>query len=301
MSVTIGFVGNADAAGLVEVLPPLLPAGATLQVADLAEAARLMAGGTIPIWIMAMAGPHWRDDANQLEALQHLNRDGRLSVFALVPRADALALSTAFELGVADAASLPIDPHEVSARLAALLKRRQRALARRAESEAVWRLATVDPVTGLNNRHHLDANLPAAVLSARARAMPLSLLMIDVDDLKLFNDRWGHLAGDQELRDIAAALKGSVRLTDCVTRIGGDEMVAILPDTDAATARRLADRLVEAVATRRPATGDAPLTISVGVAELIGDESAESLLRRADAALYSAKRGGRNQVVGIAA
>lgn len=308
VSVQIGFVGNdaaagRDSGGLAEALRPLLPPGAALRPTGIAEAAALMAAAAMPIWIIAMDGPNWREDANQLEALIAANPDARVSVFALVPRGDALALTTALELGVADAAGLPIDPHEVRARLAALLKRRQRALARRAEKDAVWRLATIDPVTGLNNRHHLDANLPAAIVSARARGLPLALLMVDIDDLKLFNDRWGHASGDQELKDIAAALKDGVRMTDCVTRVGGDEMVVILPDTDAVTARGLASRLVEAVATRAPRDPGRPhlLTVSVGIAMLADDDTAESLMQRADMALYRAKREGRNRVVGVAA
>jgi two-component system cell cycle response regulator len=158
----------------------------------------------------------------------------------------------------------------------------------------------IDPVTGLYNRHHLDTTLPAAIDSARAGNRPLALLMIDLDALKPFNDRWGHAAGDRVLRTVAEALQASVRVTDTIARYGGDEIAVVMPDTDHATARALASRLVEVVAnTRIGRAGDGPagVTVSIGLAVLDDrDVDARSLLLRADDALYAAKRAGRNRV-----
>lgn len=300
MSVRIGLVGVAGGEDLAETLRPLLPRGATLETYDIPEALRLVVGGELMLLIAALDGPSWHETLTRMMALYTAGREHTFAVFGLVPRDDPAALVTAFELGVADVAALPIDPHEVRARLAALIRRRQVAVARAAETRAAWRLAMIDPVTGLYNRHHLDSSLPAAIDSARAGNRPLSLLIADVDSLKSFNDRWGHPAGDRALRSLAGALQGSLRLTDVIARYGGDEIVVVMPDTDGMTARAIAAQLIDTVAlTPVGRVGDGPrqVTISIGLAVLTEtDAGAESLLARADAALYCAKRAGRSQV-----
>ncbi len=298
MTVRLGFIGSDNDLG--EQLRVLLPPASSLAILTFAEAVDLIKAGELTVLIVALDGSSWRDALARMVDLQAVGDEYPVAVFVLVPRDDPAALVKAFDLRVADVATLPMDPHEVRARLAAVVRRRQVAIARAAETRAAWRLAVIDPVTGLYNRHHLDSMLPAAFDSARAGNRPLALLMIDLDALKPFNDRWGHAAGDRVLRTVAEALQAGLRLTDTVARFGGDEIVVVMPDTDSATARALAARLVrmvEQTPVARAADGPIGMTISIGMAAMSGDDAdAEALLLRADAALYAAKRAGRNRV-----
>ena len=300
MTVRIGFVGSERSQDLGAAVGLLVPAGTTYGILSIADARSLIEDGLLTVLVMALDGPNWQDALDRMMELQLAAQDRPVAVLGLVPQDDPAALVTAFERGVADVAGLPLAAHEVRARLAALIRRREVAFARAAETQAALQMAVIDPVTGLFNRHHLNAVLPAAIDTARSGGRPLALLMVDLDALKPFNDRWGHAAGDRVLRTVADALRGSMRLTDIIARYGGDEIAVVMPDTDVQTARALASRLVRVVAgTRvgRAADGPTGVTVSVGMATLnAGDGDARDLLNRADAALYEAKRRGRNRV-----
>lgn len=303
MTMRIGFVGSrgTDSFTLGESLRPLLPPDSELTVLTIAEARICVAADALTLIIVALDGDSWRDNLQALTLFQADCERRSSVVFGLVPRDDPAALVKAFDLGVADVAGLPIDRHEVKARLAVLTRRRMVAAARHAEMRAAWRLAVTDPVTGLFNRQHLQTVLPAVVSSAHAGNRPLALLMIDLDALKPFNDRWGHAAGDLMLRRVAGALVKHARATDTVARLGGDEMVVVMPDTDQETARQTAMRFVDSVSLLDLHINGKPtgaISVSVGAAVLgeWGDDS-DALLSRADAALYRAKAMGRNRVV----
>ena len=155
-------------------------------------------------------------------------------------------------------------------------------------------LATEDPLTGLlNRRAFLRAAERDRALAARTGA-PLSVVMLDLDHFKAINDRYGHAVGDEVLRATAAALTGASRKTDRVARLGGEEFVLWLPDTPAAGAALLADKVRARLAEIAVPGFDGRLTASAGVAAFTG-ESLTDLLRRADAALYRAKDLGRNR------
>ncbi len=296
----IGFVGIDTSVGLGESLRPLIPAGCRLDILTIAQSVAAVAAGELTVLIVAMDGVSWRDSVALMTELHAVGTNRPLAVLALVPRDDPAALVKAFDLRVADVTGLPVNPHEFRARLASLVRRRQVAFARAAETRTAWRLAVIDPVTGLFNRQHLDSVLPVVIDNARTGGRPMALLMIDLDALKPFNDRWGHAAGDRVLQLVAKALQASVRVTDTVARYGGDEIAVIMPDTDVATARALSARLVDAVGHTSIGLGhDGPagITVSIGLAHLgPQDGDAKSLLMRADSALYDAKRGGRNRV-----
>ncbi len=299
-AIRIGFVATGGCAGLVDSLNGLIPPDATLDVLSIAEAARRIVAHELTVLIIAADTSSWRQAVIELRSIIDAGAAHPLAVFALVPRDDPAALVKAFELRVADVAGLPIDPHEVRARLAALIRRRRVAFAKAAETRTAWQLATIDPVTGLFNRHHLTATLPAEFDSARKLGQSLAVLMIDLDGLKALNDRWGHAAGDKVLRNVAGAIAAGLRLTDTIARFGGDEIVVVMPDTPPDVARALAARLVQRVAQLDLADGSEPpamVTISVGMAICEArDTDVEALLRRADEALYAAKNGGRNRV-----
>lgn len=300
MTVRIGFVGCLPDSPLGESVRPLIPPDCSYEILSITQATTLVSNGELTVLIVAVDSPQWREGLRMLLELHAVGVNRPLAVFGLVPRDDPAALVTAFDMRVADVAGLPLDPHEVRARLAALVRRRQVAFARAADTRKAWKIAVTDPVTGLYNRQHLDTILPATIDSARITRQPLALMMLDVDGLKPYNDRWGHGAGDILLRSLAETLQAHVRIGDTVARYGGDEIVIIMPECDAETARTLSARLVDLVADMRVARPDgsrAGVTVSVGLAMLLPDgDAAEALLTRADMALYAAKRSGRNQV-----
>lgn len=296
----IGFVGgNGEGSfALGESLRPLLPTGSQLLLLTIPEARQHVAANDLAFMIVALDGESWRDTVAMMTELHAEGAQRATVVFGLVPRDDPAALVKAFDLGVADVAGLPIDVHEVRARLAVLVRRRQVAAARAAEMRAAWRLAVIDPVTGLYNRQHLETVLPASIDSARAGDRSLAVLLVDLDALKPFNDRWGHAAGDRMLRGVAETLLANVRPSDTVARMGGDEMAIIMPDTDADTAAGVAARLVDVIGRMGAGSGrmaGVSITVSIGMATLTPADDADSLLARADKALYAAKRLGRNR------
>jgi diguanylate cyclase (GGDEF)-like protein len=164
-------------------------------------------------------------------------------------------------------------------------------------------LSMVDGLTGLANRRSFEGRLQDAVRVAHRTNRPLAFLLADVDRFKDFNDSYGHLAGDEALKIVASSLRApAMRPADLVARWGGEEFVALLPDTDRAGAHLVAERLRAAVAAlaipqRRSGASAGVLTISIGVATLgaRGDDPG-ALMARADAALYRAKSNGRNTV-----
>jgi diguanylate cyclase (GGDEF)-like protein len=170
---------------------------------------------------------------------------------------------------------------------------RDKLLARQAELET---MSLTDPLTGVGNRRKLDDGLAREISRVRRYGGKMSLLMADLDRFKSINDEFGHETGDSVLRTISRTLARMVRDTDLVARMGGDEFCIVMPDVDAADAKLLGDRIQARFERARvhPLTGR--LTASIGVAQLRAGENAESLLRRADQAMYRAKTSGRNQV-----
>lgn len=162
------------------------------------------------------------------------------------------------------------------------------------------RLTITDELTRVYNRRFLLHSLQTAFSRARRYREDLSVLMMDVDHFKSINDRHGHQAGDLALVEIARRIGNHLRNIDILARYGGEEFVAILPNTGHAGALVLAERVRQAIADAPLEVGpDIPATISIGVASLHhGDELADVLIGRADAALYQAKAQGRDRVVG---
>jgi diguanylate cyclase (GGDEF)-like protein len=150
-------------------------------------------------------------------------------------------------------------------------------------------LAHTDGLTGVTNRRGLDAILPLELDRAQRLGYPLSLVMLDLDLFKKFNDRRGHAAGDELLRGAAQIWRQQLRPSDRLARYGGEEFTLVLPACDAQQAAQLVERL-------RPLTPESQ-TFSAGIAQRRADETAAELLIRADAALMAAKRGGRNRTV----
>ena len=166
--------------------------------------------------------------------------------------------------------------------------------------ERILNLAETDDLTGVWNKRYFRRQLPTEVERARTFGVPLSLLLFDIDDFKQINDSLGHVIGDVVLSELCGAVRESLRPTDAVVRFGGDEFALILPHTDLAGAKAVADRVMSRVrALTIPTDEEASVqcSISMGLAEFSRDEdaSASDLVRRADACLYEAKRQGKNR------
>ena len=161
------------------------------------------------------------------------------------------------------------------------------------------RRAQIDPLTGVLNRRSLVERLDAACQRAQARGLPIALLFIDLDHFKLINDSFGHPAGDACLRAIIPPIHAELRQSDVIGRYGGEEFVVILSSADASAAIPIAQRILERVAEVRVDGFGSPikLTCSIGIAtsDTLGVWG-EHLIAHADAAVYVAKRSGRNQV-----
>jgi len=162
------------------------------------------------------------------------------------------------------------------------------------------KLSAQDGLTGLHNRAWLDENLPLLIAEARADSKPLSIVMIDLDHFKQFNDSHGHLAGDEALKTAARVLGAELRPSDFAARYGGEELLVILPETSqdvgVTVAQRLCDRMQQAVVFADMRLPLPHITASFGVAGLNRSQIANGLLAAADAALYRAKEAGRNRV-----
>jgi diguanylate cyclase len=168
--------------------------------------------------------------------------------------------------------------------------------------EAIRAESLTDPLTGLGNRKYFDRMIEMSVQHALAFNEPLSLLMFDIDHFKSFNDSYGHLTGDQVLRLVGMSLKQTIKGQDITARYGGEEFAVVLPNTGLRQALTVADHIRRAVMAKelkKKSTGEilGRVTISVGVSMLKPGDDTDSLIERADACLYAAKRNGRNRVI----
>jgi diguanylate cyclase len=168
--------------------------------------------------------------------------------------------------------------------------------------EAIRAESLTDPLTGLGNRKYFDNSIEMAVQNALETGEPLSLLMFDIDHFKSFNDSYGHLTGDQVLRLVGMSLKQTIKGQDITARYGGEEFAVVLPNTALRQALTVADHIRRAVMSKelkKKSTGEilGRVTISVGVSMLKPGDDTDSLIERADACLYAAKRNGRNRVI----
>jgi diguanylate cyclase (GGDEF)-like protein len=167
---------------------------------------------------------------------------------------------------------------------------------RRARDAAI-RLSTLDSLTGLYNRTYFFTALEREIARGDRSGRAFCLVMLDLDDLKAVNDRFGHIAGDQVLRGVADIVRSGVRKIDVAARYGGDEFVALLPETDPTGGWVVAEKIRLTVAEQGLGGGDPGPTVSVGVVSYPADgRSADALLVSADRAMYASKRGGKNRV-----
>jgi len=213
---------------------------------------------------------------------------------------------TGLDLGVNDYIVRPIDRNELLARVRTQVSRKRFADQMRTRLEESVEMAITDSLTGLFNRRYLEKHLKMLVDESLSTGTNLSLLILDIDKFKIVNDSFGHDAGDLVLEQFATRLRRNVRGVDLVCRLGGEEFVVVMPETFMRNGLIVAERLRQAISSKPFNIGRTQdplhITASVGIAALEkAEDCPESILKRADQALYAAKREGRNRVVSEAA
>lgn len=238
--------------------------------------------------------------------LRSLDRTRFLPIILLAEQDDDPRIIRGLELGVNDYLVRPVDPHELTARLYTQIRRKRYNDRLRASVTQSLEMAVTDALTGLHNRRYLDSHLQTLFDRAVARRRPLSIMIVDLDRFKSINDTHGHDGGDDVLREFARRLRQNMRGIDLICRFGGEEFVIVMPDTEGQVAEKVAERIRAEIARTPFSVGKqgqpVRITISVGVSSVKRqDDNVAALLKRADLALYEAKKSGRNRVVAKAA
>jgi two-component system cell cycle response regulator len=233
--------------------------------------------------------------------LRSLDRTRLLPILVVVDPDDNVRLLRGLDIGVNDYLVRPVDRNEMLARVRTQVRRKRFADRLRDNVQMTIEMAVTDGLTGLHNRRYLERHLATLVQQAVARQKPLSVLVLDIDHFKSINDGFGHAVGDDVLREFSRRVRKAVRGIDLACRMGGEEFVIAMPDTDAALAMLVGERLRQKIAIERfriPESEESiEVTVSIGISSLSSaEDTPDILLKRADEALYEAKRAGRNQV-----
>jgi two-component system, cell cycle response regulator len=238
--------------------------------------------------------------------IRSLERTRNTPILAVTEPDDTARMVRGLEIGVNDYLMRPIDKNELLARARTQVRKRRYTERLRDSVQMSIEMAITDALTGLFNRRYMESHLTTLIEQAKSRGKPLTALVLDIDYFKAINDSHGHDAGDDVLREFALRIRRSIRGIDLACRHGGEEFVIVMPETDMAVAAMVAERLRRRIAADpfaiQHGARSIPVTISIGIAGVRGrEDSAAALLKRADQALYRAKRDGRNRVVPDAA
>jgi two-component system cell cycle response regulator len=238
--------------------------------------------------------------------VRSLERTRNLPILAVAEPDNNQRLVRGLEIGINDYLIRPIDKNEMLARVRTQIKKKRYTERLRDNVQASIEMAITDALTGLFNRRYMETHLGALVDQAASRGKPLAVLVLDIDFFKSINDGHGHDAGDDVLREFALRIRKSIRNIDLACRYGGEEFVIVMPETDMGVATMVAERLRRKIASEpfsiQNGAKHLPVTLSIGIAALGGGgDNVAAMLKRADQALYRAKRDGRNRVVADAA
>ena len=235
---------------------------------------------------------------SQIRTVDHTRN---LPIILMADEGDKPRVVRALDLGVNDFISRPVERNELSARVRTQIRRYRYAMELRESVNNTLAMAVTDDLTGLYNRRYFDRHLNVMLGKAQSQDRDMALMILDIDHFKAVNDTHGHDAGDAVLREFSARLKRNIRGVDLACRFGGEEFVVLMPDTDMKQAEMVAERVRQAIAERSFDIGlprPLSLTVSVGVSLNESDaDTPETIIKRADVALYRAKREGRNRVV----
>lgn len=237
--------------------------------------------------------------------VRSLDRTRHLPIILMIDPGEEPRLLRGLDLGINDYVMRPVDRHELLARAKTQIKRKRYSDYLRNQLQESVELSVTDSLTGLHNRRYMERHLKTLIADALRTGRNLSVLIADIDFFKGVNDTYGHDVGDMVLKEFSERFRRYTRGVDLACRLGGEEFLVIMPDTDMELALQIGERVRECVAGRPFSIGggrELAVTASVGLATLDGvGDSPEQLFKRADLALYAAKRRGRNQVAQDAA
>lgn len=235
---------------------------------------------------------------SQIRTLEHTRN---LPIILVADESDKPKVVRALDLGVNDFIMRPVERNELAARVRTQIRRQRYALELRQSVNNTMALAVTDDMTGLYNRRYFDRHLGVMLGKAQSQDRDMALMILDIDHFKSVNDTYGHDMGDAVLKEFAARLKRNIRGVDLACRFGGEEFVVLMPDTDFRQAEAVAERVRQSIADRVfEIGGGRPLSVTVSAGVTLNESASdtpESLIKRADVALYRAKREGRNRVV----
>jgi two-component system, cell cycle response regulator len=289
-----------------ERIASTLAAEQTVEIeADPSEALFRAAEGNYDLVIVSLGLENF-DALRLCSQIRSLDRTRNVPILAITEPDNSARMLRGLEIGVNDYLMRPIDKNELLARARSQVRKRRYTERLRDNVQTSIEMAITDALTGLFNRRYMENHLGTLIEQATARGKPLAVMVLDIDYFKSINDSHGHDAGDDVLRDFALRVKRSIRGIDLACRVGGEEFVIVMPETDMAVAAMVAERLRRRIAAEpfpiSQGSQRLPVTLSIGIAALRGqDDNAAALIKRADQALYRAKRDGRNRVVPDAA
>jgi two-component system cell cycle response regulator len=295
-----------DRAGSYERIVSTLSAEHTVEVeTNPNEALFRAAEGNYDLVIVSLGLKDF-DGLRLCSQIRSLERTRNVPILAVAEADNHARLMRGLEIGVNDYLVRPIDKNEMLARARTQVKKKRYSERLRDNVQKSVEMAITDGLTGLFNRRYMETHLATLVDQAAERGKPIAVLVLDIDYFKSINDTHGHDAGDDVLREFALRIRKCIRNIDLACRYGGEEFVLVMPETDRAVATMVAERLRRRIASEpfmiAQGARSLEVTISIGIAAAHGaDDTAAAMLKRADQALYRAKRDGRNRVVPDAA
>jgi two-component system cell cycle response regulator len=269
-------------------------------IANPQDAVLQVAGKDYELAIVSMALGDF-DPLRVCSQIRTLEHSRNLPIILIAEDADRARVMRGLDLGVNDFIMRPVERTELAARVRTQIRRHRYAVELRESVNHTLALAVTDELTGLYNRRYFERHLALMLDKALEQDRDMAVMLIDLDFFKAVNDTHGHDVGDAVLREFALRLRRNIRGVDLACRFGGEEFVVLMPDTDYAQAQGVAERVRAAIAERPFDIGGGrgiSVTISVGVS--LNEHAVdvpETLIKRADIALYRAKREGRNRVV----
>jgi two-component system, cell cycle response regulator len=283
------------------IVDTLAPVAKSLVHAKSCAEAQALIGDSVELVIASLSMPDG-DPLRLVSQWRATEATRQVPILLIAGESELPRLAKGLDLGATDYLIRPVDRNELLARTRTQIRRKRLHDRLRENYLRSLSLALTDELTGLYNRRYVLAHLSELLARMPDGGTGTAVMMFDIDYFKQVNDRYGHSAGDDVLRELAERSLRQVRSVDLVGRVGGEEFVVVMPETNLAGAAVVADRLRLAVADERFALQGSreklPVTISIGVAVTAErGETLEALLKRADDALYAAKNGGRNRVI----